>query len=138
VAYHASLKLANQDGLLKPKADVGLADLSGVDLRLVGLLKRLEPFGQGNPAPLFQFERLQVLKSRAIGRGRAHCRLLVGDGQGNALEAVIFNAADRPAAGELIKVVAQVQRNDFNGRSSAELNIKQWQRISEVDTSPLM
>jgi len=138
LAYHGSLKLVGQSGLLKPRPDLKLSDLADVDLELVDEIGRLEPFGQGNPRPLFQIQPLSVLSVRSMGQTAQHCRLVLRDSRSATIEAVMFNADKKPKIGQRLVVMATVQANDFGGRRRAELVLKSWQLISKVATPPLM
>jgi single-stranded-DNA-specific exonuclease len=71
--------------------EVGLDELSG-DLRR--WLSRLEPFGAGNPQPVFLTRRARVLGAQYVGKTGQHVKFKVT--QGNEQEtALAFNQADR-------------------------------------------
>lgn len=53
-------------------ADIGLADLN---LRLIKDLGRLEPFGMGNPEPLFGARMLEVLSPKIVGNNHLRMKL---------------------------------------------------------------
>jgi len=60
-------------------------------------LGSLEPFGKGNPRPLFASFGLAVKDARLVGRSQQHLRLRV-EQSGREMVALAFNQADRWAA----------------------------------------
>lgn len=58
--------------------------------RLVQELEILEPFGKGNPKPLFAGKDLRVISPRIFGKNRNVLKCRLEDPQGNQMEAVYF------------------------------------------------
>jgi len=60
----------------KPEKEELLLDteltLEDIDWNTYALIERFEPFGQGNPKPLFLFKNLEVKNVRSFGNGGAH------------------------------------------------------------------
>ncbi|MDR0662411.1 MAG: single-stranded-DNA-specific exonuclease RecJ [Holosporales bacterium] len=54
--------------------------LSGATLTLVHLIKRLSPFGAGNPPPRFLFPHVFCEQAQRVGRGHLSCVLTQNDG----------------------------------------------------------
>ncbi|WP_235720580.1 DHHA1 domain-containing protein, partial [Liquorilactobacillus vini] len=52
-----------------------------VDLSLFDQLKRLKPFGNGNPQPIFAFRDYQLTDARLIGKQKNHLQFKITDGQ---------------------------------------------------------
>ena len=88
-------------------------DLSRADLELAEHLERLEPFGEGNPQPVFCARGVPVASARTVGSG--HLRLRLGD-DGCNVGAIGFGMADRsPAEGSRIDVAFHLQIDDYHG-----------------------
>jgi single-stranded-DNA-specific exonuclease len=108
---------------LTPKLDIDLA-LSAKDVTrsLYDAIEQLQPFGIGNPRPLFAFKNLTVNQVRTVGRDNQHLKLTV-----DGLDAIGFNwgylQPDIIKAGK-ISLAASLDLNTFNGKSSLQLNIK--------------
>lgn len=83
-------------------------------------LKRLEPFGMGNPEPLLLLRRMTVVERRTVGEG--HLRLRVTR-DGCSFGAIAFNLADRATSG-LIDIAFFPEMNEWNGSSSLQLRVK--------------
>jgi len=92
--------------------------------------ERLEPFGQGNPQPLFTAS-LKVLPDSVARVGQASLRFAVGDGNGNRLPAIAFNAAEQEGrlGHNSIRAAFRLDRNHFRGRA-------EWQVVVEAFHDP--
>jgi single-stranded-DNA-specific exonuclease len=84
-------------------------------------MKRLEPFGMGNPEPLLMLRRMAVVERRTVGEG--HLRLRVTR-DGCSFVAIAFNLADRDTSG-LIDIAFFPEMNQWNGSSSLQLRVKE-------------
>jgi single-stranded-DNA-specific exonuclease len=83
-------------------------------------LKRLEPFGMGNPEPILMLRSMTVVERRVVGE--SHLRLRVTKG-GCSFIAIAFNLADRETSG-LIDIVFFPEMNEWNGSFSLQLRVK--------------
>lgn len=95
-------------------------------------LERLEPFGPGNPKPVFLYRGLTVDQRRLLGKNQEHVKLLAHDGS-RVFEAIGFRWPDpaRFAPGQRVDLAFVVERNTFNGVESLQLQlrdarIRQW------------
>ena len=57
-------------------------------------LNRLEPFGNGNPKPVFAMSGVRVKGMRRIGKDGSSLRLQLTDAQGYSLTGLFFQDAD--------------------------------------------
>jgi single-stranded-DNA-specific exonuclease len=105
--------------------------LSALTLGLLQALAQLEPYGAGNPQPLFLAGGLQVVgEPRRIGAGDRHLTFRVRQ-EGNELRVIAFGMADRAeelmsAAGRC-SLVFTPRVNDWQGRRSVELELRDLQ-----------
>ncbi|MFT8871494.1 MAG: single-stranded-DNA-specific exonuclease RecJ [Sporolactobacillus sp.] len=65
--------------------------------RFIETLERMEPFGAGNPPPLFQISSATALRVRAVGSGRSHLKLTLAAGGAEA-DAIGFQLGAAAAA----------------------------------------
>jgi single-stranded-DNA-specific exonuclease len=109
----------------------GWLDPSEVSLEWIDPLSSLEPFGEGNPEPVWGFRGLSFASPpRAVGADGAHLQAnfrkdgatlpAIGFGMGSLLPASL----DAAAAGRTVDVVAVVQANAFNGSVFPQLNLR--------------
>jgi single-stranded-DNA-specific exonuclease len=84
----------------------------------------LEPFGAGNPEPVFCCLGLRVTEQRLVGERQDHLALtLVGDGV--EARAIGFRMADRaPGVGAVIDVAFTPEPDEWRGQSAVQLRIK--------------
>ncbi|MDP2587829.1 MAG: DHHA1 domain-containing protein, partial [bacterium] len=105
--------------------------LEDVSLEFLDMQRRLEPFGMDNPRPSVRISNCTVTKMRRVGADQRHMSLTVGQGKVTR-RAIAFGQAGQLGnltIGSRIDLLAQVQQNDWGGRSSAELQI--------IDTIPV-
>ena len=120
--FYRSKNLFDQANLLLPKADVTVANLRDVNEELLRQIELLEPFGSGNPEPVFKTEALLVVSQRRMGADAQHVKLELRDKTGMIMQFLAFNA---PAhffvePGDKVHVWFQAGMNEWQGRRSVE------------------
>jgi single-stranded-DNA-specific exonuclease len=118
------------EALLSPVLEIEcLINLRDISQNLYEQLVQFEPFGVGNPRPVLAAEDVTVAQWRVVGKDERHVKLTVSSGksQATSLDAIFFNGADTFANLETQKpvdVAFQVDENEWNGRKSLQLVIK--------------
>ncbi|HEX7484366.1 MAG TPA: single-stranded-DNA-specific exonuclease RecJ [Candidatus Saccharimonadales bacterium] len=120
--FYRSQNLFNQAALLLPKADVTVANFNEVDELLLQQLEALEPFGNGNPEPVFKSEGVLVTHLRRMGADAQHVKLTMQDNQQNKMEFLAFNAPESffVEPGEYVTIWFQPGVNEWQGRRTIE------------------
>ena len=98
--------------------------LPDITLELIDQIKMLEPFGMGNPAPVFLLRDAEVLSARAVGAEGAHLKLTLGQ-DGALLDAIAFQMGSR--AGSLsgcCDLAVTPVANTFGGKTAAECRVE--------------
>jgi len=96
---------------------------------LVDLIEALEPFGMGNPAPLFLLRGATICGRRVAGGHHLQLRLDLG---GRQVDAVGFNLAARDGApGERVDILFTAGWNSWNGRRKFQLTLKDLKRSGD-------
>jgi single-stranded-DNA-specific exonuclease len=92
---------------------------------LVKAISSLEPFGIGNPEPVFATKGVTVVEVRKIGRDQNHLKMKV-EKNGKVFDAVAFGYAGKVdvLAGDAIDLAYTVDENEWNGKKSMQLKIK--------------
>ena len=104
----------------------GEARLSALNFDLVKEIERLQPFGEGNPRPLFYASGLQVAgKPRTVGRDGSHLTFMVRQ-ENTTLRVIAMGKADwledlRSRRGEPFRLAFRPGINTYRGRTSVEL-----------------
>jgi single-stranded-DNA-specific exonuclease len=102
-----------------------LAHLSGKFIPgILEDLHQLEPTGRGNPEPIFVSRDVVVRHARCVGKENAHLKLTLQAGR-HIFDGIAFRQgywmADMP---ERVDIAYRIEMNEFNGRSTLQLNIK--------------
>ncbi|MBR4080911.1 MAG: single-stranded-DNA-specific exonuclease RecJ [Clostridia bacterium] len=98
--------------------------LSAVDMELIGALDMLQPTGFGNPAPVFLTTGAHVQQARRVGRDRQHLKLTLLEGTA-IRDGIAFSMGDAADEGlDVVDVLYAPERNEFNGRVTAQLQVK--------------
>lgn len=98
---------------------------SAISLELAQSLKVLEPFGTGNPQPIFGVFGATLTRITPIGGGK-HLRLLFTKGS-NAFQALLFGKTVETfcfSEGDLLDVAVSLEENIFKGNVSLTVLIK--------------
>ena len=73
-----------------------LLSLSDVNADTIRNLRLMEPYGMGNPEPVFLLRGAGIVTARAVGSGGAHLKLTISDGP-ECRDAVAFRRGDLAA-----------------------------------------
>ncbi len=97
------------------------------DFAFLKSLDLLQPFGMGNPEPVFASKPLRVVNKRIFGPARNHVSLTVQElDSGIVLQAKYWRAASNipNCAGKLIRLAFSPSINMYNGVASIDLQVK--------------
>jgi len=133
---HAS-QFVTDDMLVGELRIDALAELGQVTAGLVRDLARLGPFGHGNRRPLLLCRDVRVVApGRRVGKTGQHLQLQVRQGE-KLIKCIAFglgDLADRLQPGTTIDIAAEPGLNEYMGRSSVELEVKDIRVKSECET----
>ena len=118
---------------LQIEAELQLGDITK---QFYNVLRHLEPFGPGNPRPLFVSRRLiNHRDTRAVGKEREHLRLDVTD-RINAITGIAFGRADMAdyiQNGNAVDICYELNENTFNHHTSIQMMVQDIIPSSESD-----
>ena len=131
----AAFKLANKlikDEDLERKIEADLKiPISIINLDLVRSLEALEPFGMGNPRPIFYSEGI-LTGAQLLGKTQKHLKLFVSSyplqPTPYTLEMLVFNQASQFSSlsrGQKIKIVYNLDINEWNNKKTVQGKIIQ-------------
>ncbi len=119
----------------------GEVELGSLNLSLVKEIKLLEPFGKGNPEPLFAACDLQLVGSpRIVGSNGNHLAFMVRQDR-TTLRVIAMRRADwidelRARKGEPFALAFEPVINTYQGRTSVELRAEDLQWDADRPESP--
>ena len=107
-----------------------IADLPTITHALVQDLKRIGPFGHANPKPLLCCNGVTLAATpKRVGKTGDHLQLHVKQGN-TTLKCIAFNTGhlmERLRPGTVLNLAVEPQINEWNGRVSVELEVKDIQ-----------
>ena len=114
------------------EAELQLGDITK---QFYNVLRHLEPFGPGNPRPLFVSRQLiNHRDTRAVGKEREHLRLDVTDRM-NAITGIAFGRADMEMHmrnGLPVDICYELNENTFNHHTTIQMMVQDIKPSSEV------
>ena len=114
---------------LQIEAELQLGDITK---QFYNVLRHLEPFGPGNPRPLFVSRRLiNHRETRAVGKEREHLRLDVTDRM-NAITGIAFKRgamAQHIQNGNPVDICYELDENTFNNRTTIQMMVQDIKAI---------
>jgi single-stranded-DNA-specific exonuclease len=103
--------------------------LSDMNFELLKLLAFLEPTGYGNPEAVFVSRNVKVKVARTVGAEGRHLKLTFEDEGGMNYDSIGFRLGHLKA--ELpprVDILYHIEVNEFNGRRTLQLNLKDVNR----------
>ena len=86
-------------------------------------LRRLAPFGMGNPTPIFSASARPAGPPRQVGQGHVKATLTASDGR--PFDAIGFGLWEKAQGlGEVWRIAFSLEENHWQGRVSIQLNLK--------------
>lgn len=102
--------------------------ISGADLSLdlARYLRKLAPFGEGNPEPVFFMEHMKIAEIRTVGSDAKHIKLRLIAPTGTPFDAIGFSLAGTIPdlrKGDVIDILCQLDENEWNGSVTLQLKL---------------
>ncbi|MBF0272282.1 MAG: single-stranded-DNA-specific exonuclease RecJ [Magnetococcales bacterium] len=127
--FDRAVREGNPPELFQPVLRVdGECPLGDVDLELVGRLERLQPFGRGNPEPVWVARNVRVLDPRVLNERHVRCQL--ADTRDAVVDAIAFGVLPGPLGQGMLHATARVDVagtlsiNRYNHRERVQFIIK--------------
>ena len=122
-SYYMGLGLKNQERFLDTREDLAVEELGELNLDLIDEMREMEPFGEGNPEPVFLLPEVFVLDANRMGTEGQHLRMLVRGEDGKTMKLVAFNAEGdwlELKPGGRVNAWITLTENEWNGIRSVE------------------
>jgi single-stranded-DNA-specific exonuclease len=99
-----------------------------IDWDFINELKKMEPFGQGNPEPVFLMKSMTIMDLRVCGNGSKHQKLSLkgSDGSPKIFDSIGFGFGNKfpdLKNGDKIDIVFNLKEDDWNGNKKIQLNL---------------
>ncbi len=124
---HAAQNLSAEDLLPEVKIDA-LVSSKSLNLELVESLKKFEPFGMGNPKPVFVTRNLQLVDEPYVMKEK-HLKLKLRDEKNQRFEAVWWDGVEKSKEQTLkpqtgIELAYTPEANTWNGNTRLQLVVQ--------------
>ena len=99
-----------------------------INWELLGQIKKMEPFGEGNEEPVFLAKNIVVEDLRIVGNGSKHLKLALSskDSSPKIFDAIGFGMGDKfpnLKNGDSIDIVFNLQEDEWNGNKKIQLKL---------------
>ena len=91
-------------------------------------IKKIEPFGSGNPIPTFLFKNLKIIKTTVLDN--KHISLILKSKTGFSIKSISFNSVNSKIGEYLLNykknlnVLGQINENFWNNKNTLQLTIR--------------
>lgn len=110
-----------------------LIDSSEISVDLIEELKKLEPFAEGNKAPLFITKNLILNSFKTVGQKNNHLKIFCENKDGKPFECVFWNHGTlNIPEGKEFEIVFYPKLNTFNGVTTIQLDIQDIKSEFEI------
>ena len=110
-----------------------LIDSSEISVDLIEELKKLEPFAEGNKAPLFITKNLILNSFKTVGQKSNHLKIFCENKDGKPFECVFWNHGTlNIPEGKEFEIVFYPKLNTFNGVTTIQLDIQDIKSEFEI------
>ncbi|MBU1119063.1 single-stranded-DNA-specific exonuclease RecJ [Patescibacteria group bacterium] len=87
-------------------------------------VSKMEPFGEGNPAPAFLIEGVTLTSKKAVGKEGKHVKIAVDDENGLRKQGIGFSLTEKLSdvkIGDMVDIVCRLSVNEWNGKRELEV-----------------
>ena len=101
---------------------------SAFNLEFFNDINKIQPFGNGNPIPIFLIKDLKVIKTSVLGN--KHIFSILKSKSGHSLPSIAFNSVNNKIGEYLLNykknlsVLAQIHQNFWNNKNTLQLTIR--------------
>jgi single-stranded-DNA-specific exonuclease len=129
---HAGSCLTEEDLVPEVRVDA-LVSSSSLNLDLVQEIKRLEPFGAGNPKPVFATKDLRIVGDPFVMKEK-HLKLRLNDPEHRLFEAVWWNGVEEAEGMKLrhgtnLEIAYTPESNTWQGNTRLQLKIEDLREV---------
>ncbi len=95
-----------------------------IDQKLYDAIQTLAPFGMENPAPIFATKGVTVISTNRVGKNKEHMQLMF-EKDAVFFKGIVFRYdGEDIKQGEVVNIAYSIERNEWNGKTTTELRIK--------------
>ena len=127
---NANATLKESDFIHKVLIDVPMP-ISYVSPAIIDEIEKLEPYGTGNPKPVFAQKNVRLSNGRVLGKNRNVASFRLTDGEGHFFDAIYFGEADEMVAQieahqGICDIVYYPSFHEYRGNKTIQIVIKYY------------
>ena len=105
------------------KADA-VSSINEITFSLIDELKRLEPFGMGNPTPVIVTKELSIVDIKVLKQ--QHLKIKFSDPAGNILQGLMWRVSEHPSVypGNKVNLAFKPEKNEWGTMVNIQANIQ--------------
>lgn len=114
---------------ISPQIEIDMEiEADDVNWELLGQIKKMEPFGEGNEEPVFLAKNMIIEDLRIVGNGSKHLKLALRakDASPKIFDAIGFGLGDKfpnLKNGDSLDIVFNLQEDEWNGNKKIQLKL---------------
>lgn len=123
VAVNESASKLERDDFIPKESITGILESESIDLELLDLLEKFEPYGEANHRPRFLLKDAEVIGVKLMGSDKSHSRIEIRQypHQRKTLEVIAFRTVYEIPHDRKITCSYTIAKNEFNNRISVQL-----------------
>ena len=110
---------------------VGELHFSAISFALTKVVKKYEPYGQGNPTPKFISRGVEILQADTMGKEGEHLRFSFAQ-EGIVMAGVQFKTREVYEVGSSVDLIYTVNENHFRGNVTLQLMVEKIVKLSII------
>ncbi|NPA28086.1 MAG: single-stranded-DNA-specific exonuclease RecJ, partial [Epsilonproteobacteria bacterium] len=104
---------------------LGELNFNQIDIELVEILEKFEPYGEGNPKPKFIAKNIEVLDIKEIGENKEHKRYMLRQ-QNRVFKGLEFRSKSEDIKrGDIVEITFTISKNIYNGQLYIDLFLEE-------------
>ena len=125
-AINKSAAKLNPKDFIPKDGTLGILSTDEIDLELLDIIEKFEPYGEANPRPSFLIRDAEVVSIKLMGSDKSHSRIEIRQypHQRKTLELIAFRTVFEMPADRKITASYKVTKNEFRGKVSTQLLVE--------------
>ncbi len=119
---HDAIKHCEENDPLDPDI-IGELPFSLINDHLMTILKKYEPYGQGNPRPKFISKGVKIASVTTMGKEANHLRFAFHS-EGRYVQGVQFRTTEQYTIGSSADIIYTINENHFRGETTIQLMVE--------------
>lgn len=123
----ANEKLSDDDLVWETLIDARI-NLTDIDWKLHEDILKLEPFGMGNPTPVFLAEKVELFQCQVVGNGNKHLKMWFKEKE-TIFEGIAFGKGEKHCQlistdNPKLDIIFEIQSDEWNGNKRLQLFVR--------------